>query len=209
MVLSLTTHKGVQDFAFNKEQALLIAKTMKETAAGLAEPKQVEARHGPARSGAGRRDAQERDSEMVAPLNWLSARITTDCLLPRVVNEMLALNPARAGDAPGYCRCLPRPWRLPLMPRLLSLQVPEISPPSATTLVLQIEFVAVAGAGQGLIEAGPAGADGIGRAAANSLGRAVVERDGAAARPVARRGRRTAPIARSLRSRTTRRPRTR
>ena len=26
MVLSLTTHKGVQDFAFNKEQALLIAK---------------------------------------------------------------------------------------------------------------------------------------------------------------------------------------
>jgi hypothetical protein len=35
MVLSLTTHKGVQDFAFNKEQALLIAKTMKETAARL------------------------------------------------------------------------------------------------------------------------------------------------------------------------------
>jgi hypothetical protein len=32
MVLSLTTHKGVQDFAFNKEQALLIAKTLKETA---------------------------------------------------------------------------------------------------------------------------------------------------------------------------------
>ena len=39
MVLSLTTHKGVQDFAFNKEQALLIAKTMKETAARLAVPK--------------------------------------------------------------------------------------------------------------------------------------------------------------------------
>ena len=36
MVLSLTTHKGVQDFAFNKEQALLIAKTIKETAAKLA-----------------------------------------------------------------------------------------------------------------------------------------------------------------------------
>ena len=32
MVLSLTTHKGVQDFAFTKEQALLVAKTMKETA---------------------------------------------------------------------------------------------------------------------------------------------------------------------------------
>ena len=35
MVLSLTTHRGVQDFAFNKEQALLIAKTIKETAAKL------------------------------------------------------------------------------------------------------------------------------------------------------------------------------
>ena len=41
MVLSLTTHKGVQDFAFNKEQALLIAKTMKETAARLSAPKQA------------------------------------------------------------------------------------------------------------------------------------------------------------------------
>ena len=39
MVLSLTTHKGVQDFALSKEQALLIAKTMKETAAQLEKPK--------------------------------------------------------------------------------------------------------------------------------------------------------------------------
>ena len=38
MVLSLTTQKGVQDFAFNSEQALLIAKTIKETAARLAKP---------------------------------------------------------------------------------------------------------------------------------------------------------------------------
>ena len=38
MVLSLTTHRGVQDFAFNKEQALLVAKTIKETAAKLAKP---------------------------------------------------------------------------------------------------------------------------------------------------------------------------
>ena len=36
MVLSLTTHKGVQDFALSKEQALLIAKTMNDTAARLA-----------------------------------------------------------------------------------------------------------------------------------------------------------------------------
>ena len=39
MVLSLTTHNGVQDFAFNKEQALLIAKTIKETAVKLEKPK--------------------------------------------------------------------------------------------------------------------------------------------------------------------------
>ena len=39
MVLSLTTNNGVQDFAFNKEQALLIAKTIKETAAKLEKPK--------------------------------------------------------------------------------------------------------------------------------------------------------------------------
>jgi hypothetical protein len=41
MVLSLTTHKGIQDFAITKDQALLIAKTMKETAARLAKPKAV------------------------------------------------------------------------------------------------------------------------------------------------------------------------
>ena len=39
MVLSLTTQKGVQDFAFNSEQALLIARTIKETAAKLAKPR--------------------------------------------------------------------------------------------------------------------------------------------------------------------------
>jgi hypothetical protein len=39
MVLSLTTQRGVQDFAFNKEQALLIARTIKETAAKLEKPK--------------------------------------------------------------------------------------------------------------------------------------------------------------------------
>ena len=39
MVLSLTTNNGVQDFAFNKEQALLIAKTIKDTAARLEKPK--------------------------------------------------------------------------------------------------------------------------------------------------------------------------
>jgi hypothetical protein len=39
MILSLTTAKGMQDFALNKEQALLIAKTMKDTATQLKKPK--------------------------------------------------------------------------------------------------------------------------------------------------------------------------
>ena len=39
LVLSLTTHKGVQDFAMNREQALTIAKILKRTAAQLAHPK--------------------------------------------------------------------------------------------------------------------------------------------------------------------------
>jgi hypothetical protein len=40
MILSLTTQKGVQNFAINRSQARLIAKTIKATAAQLAEPKQ-------------------------------------------------------------------------------------------------------------------------------------------------------------------------
>ena len=39
LVLSLTTHKGAQNFAISKEQALLIAKTIKQTAAQLVQPK--------------------------------------------------------------------------------------------------------------------------------------------------------------------------
>lgn len=39
MILSLTTQKGVQDFALTKEQALLVAKTIKRTATTLAAPK--------------------------------------------------------------------------------------------------------------------------------------------------------------------------
>ncbi len=39
LILSLTTHKGMQDFAMTKDQALLIAKTLKETADKLAKPK--------------------------------------------------------------------------------------------------------------------------------------------------------------------------
>jgi hypothetical protein len=39
MVLSVTTHKGVQDFALTRDQALLIAKAIKKTAAQLAKPK--------------------------------------------------------------------------------------------------------------------------------------------------------------------------
>ena len=39
MILSLTTHQGVRDYAINKEQALLIAKTLKNTAMNLKAPK--------------------------------------------------------------------------------------------------------------------------------------------------------------------------
>jgi hypothetical protein len=41
LVLSLTTHRGVQDFAMTREQALLIAKTIKRSAGQLAQPKKV------------------------------------------------------------------------------------------------------------------------------------------------------------------------
>jgi hypothetical protein len=41
LVLSLTTHKGVQDFAMTREQALTIAKTIKRTAQQLSEPKRA------------------------------------------------------------------------------------------------------------------------------------------------------------------------
>jgi hypothetical protein len=44
MVLSLTTHKGVQDFALTPEQAQLIAKTMKQTAARMTIPKGISAK---------------------------------------------------------------------------------------------------------------------------------------------------------------------
>ena len=39
MVLSLTTQNGVQDFALSKDQALLVAKAIKETATKLAKPR--------------------------------------------------------------------------------------------------------------------------------------------------------------------------
>jgi hypothetical protein len=39
LVLSLTTHKGIQDFAFTREQALLVAKTIKQSAMKLEKPK--------------------------------------------------------------------------------------------------------------------------------------------------------------------------
>jgi hypothetical protein len=40
MILSLTTQKGVQNYAFTRDQAQLIAKTIKRTAAQLATPQQ-------------------------------------------------------------------------------------------------------------------------------------------------------------------------
>jgi hypothetical protein len=48
---------------------------------------------------------------------------------------------------------------------------------------LQLELIAVAGAGEGHVEPGAAVADGIGRTAANALAGSVVEHDGSTARP--------------------------
>jgi len=50
---------------------------------------------------------QERDNEMDAPRNWLSALITTDCLLPRVVSEMFAVNPGALAVMNPHCASIP------------------------------------------------------------------------------------------------------
>ena len=76
MVLSLTTHKGVQDFAFNREQALLIAKTIKKPPRPTStRPKTRASRAKHARGIRGARDGEPGyfDSEILAALNWLSA----------------------------------------------------------------------------------------------------------------------------------------
>ena len=75
---------------------------------------------------------------MVAPRNWLSARITTDCLLPRVSSEMFAVNPG-ALAVTWKLPLLPRPSRLPLTLRLDSLQLPESTPPLSTTLLARLK----------------------------------------------------------------------
>ena len=135
MVLSLTTQKGVHDFALNKEQALLIAKTMKETAGQLAKPKRESCGLPAPRKLAG----YERDNEIDAPRNWLSDLITTDCLLPVVRSEMLAVNPG-ALAVTWKLPLLPRPSRLPFTPRLDSLHVPESVPPLETTLLERLNL---------------------------------------------------------------------
>ena len=48
---------------------------------------------------------------------------------------------------------------------------------------LELESIAVAGAGEGLVESGATFADGVGRAAANALAGSVVEHDATAAGP--------------------------
>ena len=68
---------------------------------------------------------------MLAALNWLSALKAIDCLLPVVFNEMLELKPAALATT-WKLPPPPRPWMVPPTFRLLSLQVPETSPPWAT-----------------------------------------------------------------------------
>ena len=104
LVLSLTTAKGIQDFALNKEQALLIAKTMKDTAVQQ-----------PAETRAENRVASTSATVKRCALNWLSALIITDRLLPRVVNE-ICIKPRCAGDDPKVPLAA-RPSEIPLTPR--------------------------------------------------------------------------------------------
>ena len=134
MVLSLTTQKGVQDFAVNKEQALLIAKTIKETAAQAREAEDAELAGklppgvDPTGSDQIRLERALFDSEISAPRNWLSARIVTVCLLPVVRSEMLALKPAVQATT-WKLPPPPRPCREPETLRLASVQVPETCRP--------------------------------------------------------------------------------
>ena len=120
------------------------------------------------------------DSEILAALNWLSAFMAIACLLPAVFSEMLELKPAALAIT-WKLPPAPRPWMLPPTLRLVSLQVPVTSPPWATTVGLQVELIGVAGAGEDHLHVGPA--DLVGRAAADALAGAVVERHGAAAGP--------------------------
>ena len=76
----------------------------------------------------GRRTPGYFDSEILAALNWLSALMLTVCLLPVVLSVMLALNPAVTAVT-WKLPPPPLPWRLPVMPRLVSLHCPMIAPP--------------------------------------------------------------------------------
>ena len=79
------------------------------------------------------------DSEILAARNWLSAFMAIDCLLPAVFSEMLALKPA-AWAITWKLPSPPRPWMLPLTLRLVSLQLPETSPPWATTAASRLNL---------------------------------------------------------------------
>src|SRR6185436_7514621 len=72
------------------------------------------------------------DSEILAARNWLSAFMAICCLLPVVFSAMLELKPA-AWAITWKLPLAPRPWMLPPIFRLVSLQLPVTSPPCATT----------------------------------------------------------------------------
>src|ERR1051325_7029551 len=78
--------------------------------------------------------AQERFSVIEAPRNALSERMVTVCLLPEVRIERLALNPGALATT-WKLPLPPLPSTLPLTLRLVSLQVPESTPPRAMTLL--------------------------------------------------------------------------
>ena len=90
------------------------------------------------------------ETSRISPLEL----ICTVCLLPLVRSVRLAEKPAASTNTsiwpPPAVPC-----RLPTMFRLASLQLPEMRLPWLVTLLLRVEFVAVAGAMQRLLQARP------------------------------------------------------
>ena len=93
------------------------------------------------------------DSAILAPRNWLSARIVTDCLLPVVRSEILALNPAALATT-WKLPPPPRPCRVP--PTLRLALAPGAGDRAALVddIGCEVEFVGVAGAGEGHFHVG-------------------------------------------------------
>ncbi len=106
------------------------------------------------------------------------------CRLPRATILNSAANPLAVTSALN-CPSLARPSTPPLMPRLASLQCPGQAAPTVGDVAREIEFVAVAGAAQHLLQIVAFGRDSVGRLATDALAGAVADLDHAGAGPCA------------------------